>query len=81
VTTKPPILEGCKSKGAKLWTVSAKNKARKEQAHNVYDLPLTSQTVKYLQAAAGFPVKDTWTKAIKAENFNTWPTITPSTVG
>jgi hypothetical protein len=78
--TKPPILQGCKSKGAKLWTVSVENKTRKEQANNVYDLPSVSQTVKYLHAAAGFPVKDTWTKAIKAGNFNTMPTITPSMV-
>jgi hypothetical protein len=60
------------------------NKTRKErikeQANNANDLPLISQTVKYLYAAAGFPVEDTWTKAIKAGNFNTWPTITPSMV-
>jgi hypothetical protein len=36
--------------------------------------------VKYLNAAAGFPVKDTWTKAIKAGNFITWPTNILSTV-
>ncbi len=41
---------------------------------------MISQTVKYLHAAAGFPVKDTWTKAIKTGNFNIWPTITPSMV-
>ncbi len=80
VMTKPPILQRCKSKGAKLWTVSAETKTRKEQANNVYNLPLISQTVKYLHTAAGFSVEDTWTKAIKAGNFNTWPTITPSTV-
>ena len=38
------------------------------------------QTVQYLHAAAGFPTKDTWTKAIKAGNYNTWPTITPTVV-
>jgi hypothetical protein len=44
----------------------------KERANNAYyDLPLISQIVKYLHTAAGFPVKDTWTKAIKAGNFNT----------
>jgi hypothetical protein len=58
---KPPILQGCKSKGAKLWTVLAENKMRKEWANKVYDLPLISPTVKYLHAAAGFSVKDTWT--------------------
>jgi hypothetical protein len=82
--TKPPVLQGCKSRGATLWTVSTKNKMRKERvkerANNAYNLPAISQTVKYLHTAAGFPVEDTWTKAIKAGNFNTWPTITLSMV-
>jgi hypothetical protein len=77
--TEPPILQGCKSKGAKLWTISAEI-MKKEQANNAYDLPSISKTVKYLHAAAGFPVKETWIKAIKHGNYNTWPTITPTTV-
>ncbi len=52
----------------------------KEWANNAYDLPSISQTMKYLHAAAIFPVNDTWNKAIKAGNFDTWPTITPSTI-
>jgi hypothetical protein len=52
---------------------------KKEQANNAYNLPSISQTVEYLHAAAGFPVKDTRIKVIKAENYNTWPTITPTT--
>ena len=79
-TTEPPILQGCKKKGAKLWTISADDEPNKESANKVYDLPSISQTVKYLHAAAGFPVKDTWIKAIKAANYNTWPTLTPTTV-
>ncbi len=79
-TTKPPILQGCKKKGAKLWTISANDKTQKERANKVYNLPSVNQTVRYLHAAAGFPTKETWHKAIKAGNFNTWPTITPSTV-
>ena len=78
-TTTPPVLQGCKVKGAKLWTTSA-HEMTKEQAHNAYDLPSISQTIRYLHAAAGFPVRDTWIKAIKAGNYNTWPTITPITV-
>ena len=79
-TTKPPILQGCKMNGAKLWTVSADQKTTKEEANHAYDLPSISQTVRYLHAAAGYPTKATWIKAIKAGNFNTWPTITPATV-
>ena len=79
-TTEPPILQGCKPKGAKLWTLSADKTMKKEQANNVYNLPSISQTVRYLHAAAGFPVEEMWSKAVKAGNYNIWPTITPSTV-
>ena len=51
-----------------------------ESASKVYDLPSINQTVQYLHAAAGFPTEETWIKAIKAGNFNTWLTLTPSTV-
>ena len=47
---------------------------------NVYDLPSLGQTVRYLHRAAGFPVKETWIKAIKAGNYNTWPNLTLSIV-
>ena len=75
--TEPPVLHGRKAKGAKLWTVLADEEATKEQANKVYDLPLIRQTVRYLHATAGFPTEETWIKAIKAGNYNTWPTITP----
>ncbi len=42
-TTKPPVLQGSKSRRAKLWTTSAQYKTKKEQAkeraNNAYDLP------------------------------------------
>jgi hypothetical protein len=52
----------------------------KDQANNAYDLLSISQTVRYHHLVTGFSVGDTWIKAIKAGNYNTWPTITPSTV-
>jgi hypothetical protein len=78
--TEPPILQGCKPKGAKLWIILVKSETNTEQANNAYNLPSISQTVRYHHAATGFLVADTWIKAIKAGNNNTWPTITPSTV-
>ena len=78
--TESPILQGCKNKGEKLWTISTKDEQNNKQANNVYNLPSIKQTVKYLHAAAGFPVAETWIKAIKAGNYNTWPTITPEVV-
>jgi hypothetical protein len=79
-TTEPSILQGCKSKGAKLWTISDNEKSMKERASNVYDVPSISQAVKYLQVVAGFPTEETWLKAIKARNFPMWPMIITSNV-
>ena len=45
-------------------------------AHSAYDLPSIEDLVLYMHAAAGFPVKSTWLKAIKKENFETWPGLT-----
>jgi hypothetical protein len=72
--SEPPVLQGCKKRGAKLGTVSAPTtNDEREEVANVYNLPLISQMIKYLHAAAGYPVKDTWTKAITAGNYTTWP--------
>ena len=79
-TTAQPILQGCKTNGEKLWTVSVDEPITTEQAHHAYDLPSVGQTIRYLHGAARFPTEDTWIKAIKAGNYNTWPTITPETV-
>jgi hypothetical protein len=65
----------------KLWTVSAnQNDQISEEANNVYSLPSISQTITYLHAAAGFPVKETWMDSIKTGNFMTWPSLTTSAV-
>ncbi len=46
----------------------------------MYELPSIGQTIRYLHAAAGYPVKATWLKAIRNGNYNTWPLITVATV-
>ena len=51
-----------------------------EAVNNRYELPSTAKVVRYLHAAAGFPPKATWLKAIHAGNYNTWPMITVQTV-
>jgi hypothetical protein len=81
MTTEPPVLQGCNKKGENLWTVSATatdNECKK--IANVYGLPSVNQTIKYLHAAAGSPVKDTWVKAINAGNYTTWPGLTATAV-
>ena len=52
----------------------------KEQLNSVYDLPSTEMRIKYLHAAAGFPVKVTWIAAIKAGNYASWPGLTTKAV-
>ena len=39
----------------------------------MYNIPSTKESIQYLHAAAGFPVKDSWVDAIKAGNYTTWP--------
>ena len=45
-------------------------------AFSAYDLPSVEALVQYFHAAAGYPVKDTWLKAIKAGNYKSWPGLT-----
>jgi hypothetical protein len=54
--------------------------AKQEAASNVYSLPSILQAIKYLHAAAGFPTKDTWVKAIKNGNYVSWPGLTLNAV-
>ncbi len=80
-TSKLPVLQGYKPHGAKLWTVSANKDANKlEETHNVYSLPLMEQSIRYLHTAAGYSPEETWTNAINAGNYNTWPGLTATAV-
>jgi hypothetical protein len=46
-----------------------------EYIHNVYELPSIEPTIRHLHAAAGFPVEETWLKAVQCGNYNSWPLI------
>ena len=75
-TSEPPVLRGSKQTRSNLWTVLTDgDKPKRAEANNVYDLPSTKEMIRYLYASAGHPGKDTWTKAIKAGNFTTWPVL------
>ena len=47
-------------------------------AFSAYNLPRVESLVRYLHAAAGFPIKSTWLKSIKEDNCATWPGLTYS---
>ncbi len=44
-------------------------------ANSIYDLPLTEQAIKWMQAVYGCPIELTWLKAIKAGNYVGWPML------
>ncbi len=50
------------------------------QANSIHNLPSTEQAVKWMHVVCGYPVKSTWTKALKAENFVGWPILTERNV-
>ena len=75
----PPLLQGWRQAGG-LWTVPLVEEAKisleldvAEQANNVYDLPSSSEVVRFLHAALGFPPKATLLAAIWKGNLVTFP--------
>eukprot|EP00956_Cyclotella_meneghiniana_P043212 scaffold258103_cov212-Cyclotella_meneghiniana.AAC.1 len=48
--------------------------------HSVHELPNTEQVIAWYHAAAGYPTKATWIKAIDAGFFATWPMLTSKSV-
>jgi hypothetical protein len=79
-----PVLQGWWDANG-LWRLSRDDETpithtSNEVAANVYSLPLMPQTIRYLHAAAGFPTKDSWIKAVKNGNYATWPGITVEAV-
>ena len=61
-------------------SVSLSEQQLEESLNNVFDLPSTEQTIRYLHACAGFPTKRTWLRAIKKGNFVGWPMLTVENV-
>ncbi len=74
-TKSAPVLQGCR-KGQGLWTVTTSGNITKgDTINNVYSLPSMAKAICFMHAAAGFPVKATWLKAIKQGYFKTWPLL------
>jgi hypothetical protein len=57
-----------------VWTAcTAQFIAGVDEANAIFDLPNNRQTLQYLHALAGFPVKETFLVAVRAGNYATWP--------
>jgi hypothetical protein len=50
--------------------------SEQDMVNSVYELPSTEQVIAWYHAAAGYPTKSTWIKAIDAGFFATWPMLT-----
>ena len=46
------------------------------EVFSAYDLPSIEALIIYFHADSGYPVRDTWPKAIKAGNYDSWPGLT-----
>jgi hypothetical protein len=51
-----------------------------DKANAIFDLPNSQQTLQYLHALAGFPVKKTFLAAVQAGNYATWPGLTTTLI-
>jgi hypothetical protein len=78
LTTDKPVLTGSNSKG--LWSVTASENKPQGKANRAYSILSMEGKIRFHHAAAGFPMKETWLKAIKAGNYLTWPGVTAKTV-
>ncbi len=81
-----PVLQGWQDANG-LWKLARveripipAKRSKQEVVANVYSLPSIPQTIWYLHAAAGFPTKDPWIKAIKHGNYTMFPGITAKAV-
>ena len=45
-------------------------------AYSAYELPRVAALIKYFHAAAGYPVRYTWLRAIGAGNYSSWIGLT-----
>ena len=47
---------------------------------HIFELPSTENTIKYMHAAAGFLVKETWIREVRAGNYTTWPVLSEKSI-
>ena len=51
-----------------------------EEILHIFELPSTENKIKYMHAAAVFPVKETWIRAVRAGNYTTWPGLSVKSI-
>ncbi len=51
-----------------------------DEANAIFDLPNSRQSLMYFHVAAGFPIKESFTDAVRAGNYTTWPGLTTTLI-
>ncbi len=77
--TSPPILDADRCDLTGLWKLplhAEQTAAKKEPPHNeainvIFDLPSARQTFLWYHAATGFPVRETFIRAVRNGNYAT----------
>jgi hypothetical protein len=49
----------------------------KDAIHNVYELKMTPELIRYHHTTDGFPTKPQWIAAIKNKQYALWPGLSP----
>jgi hypothetical protein len=84
---QPPILDAPRCKLTGLWELpleppqttnsNTRSAATQPETMNViFDLPSALQTLLWYHGAVGFPTKETFSDAVHAGNYSTWPGLT-----
>jgi len=73
------ILEGPRDPTTRLWTIQLPS-TTEQHAMSAYTQATHADLVKYLHAACFSPVKQTWLKAIRNNQFTSWPGLTSKAV-
>lgn len=82
--SEQPVLDAARCDDTGLWKLALHNnnedqdtRPPEHDAINViFDLPSARQSFLWYHAAAGFPTKDTFIRAVRNGNYATWPTLT-----
>ena len=84
LASNPPVLDADRCDRTGLWKLPLDNKIKvtnmnsptNEAINAIFDLPSARQTFLWYHASAGFPVKESFIKAVRNGNYATWPKLT-----
>ena len=84
LASTPPVLNAGRCDRTGLWKLPLDDKSKEtnmnsptnEAINAIFNLPSTHQTFLWYHAAAGFPVKESFIKAVRNGNYATWPKLT-----